>query len=327
MLPWILPYRVARCVMVDYDIFVLGDLKHLWGRFHAFTGSQVIGAVIEMQPTYFELEQNSQRVEALGMVRPGFNWSFNTGVTLWDLAQVRTRGDGYLAGLCQLQAAPSSLLARRRWGAGYFTAAYLAEQSVLNTLARLRPGLFYQLPLTWNVQLCDVLYYLRLPRAVKDAYSQVVSKQGFPPKRPALLHMACFGKTNLSVPLMDVDGEKLRASVLELCNAKKYLGYRLTFARRNKDTYCALLLQAASQMRTSKVAVELTPKAPPNGTTHTKRLRSIANNSGNQTVRAAKLAAARGIMRFAPFGQTQHTLGHLRTLWRPQKGPPYFQRP
>lgn len=225
-----------------------------------------MGFAMEAQPTYWQYLMTSRRPVSNGdgVVRLGSNFTFNTGVSLLDLQRLR-RGTAYVAGLALIHAPPRDFSQE-----GGLVQPDLGEQSVWNALNQLDPALFYEIPIAWNTQLCDVWWKHGRIKHVKYEYVQALAAHGFLRSRPSLTHFTCFAKPLVDANASAFDGilhdpkvcgdrSKHQALEGELSGTGES---SLPVANRHRREYCELLKSLAPAIKASLVRSEKQCRGP-----------------------------------------------------------------
>lgn len=137
---------VARVIVLDTDLVFNADVARLWALFDRFGPGQMIGIGPNLSEWYLDPNR--------GWPAPGRG--YNTGLMLMDARKLREAGWDAIW-RAELKE-PLARLGRTELG----------DQDVMNTVAVARPGLFYELPCTWNVQWKKIGEMMCLDRGVID---------------------------------------------------------------------------------------------------------------------------------------------------------------
>ena len=132
--PWLLPRRVKRVVLLDTDVAMLSGIHDLWSSFDHFNGA-LVGLANEQNDLYKPMVGK------------------NGGLQLLDLDGIRSSHD-YLSVM-------------DRFNVDGYRIGFLGDQTFYTVLAHLHPRFVYTVGCEWNRQLST--HFGRLGRASSDS--------------------------------------------------------------------------------------------------------------------------------------------------------------
>nr|XP_054768956.1 xyloside xylosyltransferase 1-like [Lytechinus pictus] len=145
----LLPEYVHRIIMLDTDLKFMSDIKELFDHFDRFRGDNIMGIVHEQQPVYrhiFSLYRSQNPGTRVGGPPPDGLTGFNSGVLLLDIDRIRNsvHFEEYLR--------PEKVVELRD---KFHFKGHLGDQDFYTLISMEKEDLFYNLPCSWNKQLCS----------------------------------------------------------------------------------------------------------------------------------------------------------------------------
>ena len=139
---------LCRVIMLDADLKIVDDIRHLADRFRLFSADNLIGIARDMQPVYrhalwqYRRDNPGTRV---GEPPPDGLTGFNSGVLLLDLHRMRAS---------RLYNSLVTAEAVAELTAEFHFKGHLGDQDFFTLLSFRYERLFHVLPCGWNRQLC-----------------------------------------------------------------------------------------------------------------------------------------------------------------------------
>ncbi|XP_030842708.1 xyloside xylosyltransferase 1-like [Strongylocentrotus purpuratus] len=145
----LLPEYVHRVIMLDTDLVFMSDIKELFEHFDHFQGDNIMGVVHEQQPVYrhiFSLYRSQNPGTRVGNPPPDGLTGFNSGVLLLDLDRMlqSVHFEDYMR--------PEKVVELRD---KFHFKGHLGDQDFYTLVSMEMEDLFYNLPCSWNKQLCS----------------------------------------------------------------------------------------------------------------------------------------------------------------------------
>lgn len=148
----VLPEHIDTIITLDLDMKFESDIKHLFMLYNEMEESHLMGLAFEQSPVYYHVttkyrELNKNKSTIIGKPPPHGFPGFNGGVKLFRLNRMRNNKlyNLYLDDPIRL-----TLLANE-----YNFRGHLGDQDFYTLLYFEHPDWFFQLPCTWNRQLCQ----------------------------------------------------------------------------------------------------------------------------------------------------------------------------
>lgn len=138
---------IDRAIVIDTDMLVLGNIARVWTEFDGSQDSlspRSIGLVENQSDWYLRMDSNMSRAHR---VWPAIGRGFNTGLIVLDLKQMRQLNATTGWSDMWKRAAESQLASE------LYTS--LADQDIMNAIARVHSELVLKLPCNLNLQLHD----------------------------------------------------------------------------------------------------------------------------------------------------------------------------
>ncbi|XP_065656198.1 xyloside xylosyltransferase 1-like [Hydra vulgaris] len=142
--------NVTHLIMIDVDIELRTDIRHLYNIFLQMGPEQLFGLAREQQPTYRHITsayRKRHKKTAVGNPPPFGLTGFNSGVKLVNLTSLRHSKlyNSYLDYPVKLKHLADKFSFR----------GHLGDQDFFTLLSFLHKDMFYELPCQWNRQLCE----------------------------------------------------------------------------------------------------------------------------------------------------------------------------